>query len=343
MEKEALFYDRLADNVVQCKLCAHHCLVKPGRKGICLVRQNNDGILYSLTYGNLIAQHDDPIEKKPLYHFLPGSHAWSIAAPGCNFQCEWCQNWEISQMPRYSGDLSNAFISPDQVVQDAVDHKCASIAYTYTEPTIFYEFSRDVGLLAKARGLRNVFVTNGYMTPEVIRDLSTWLDAANVDIKAFSDTAYQKLINARLQPVLQACRLMKEQGIWLEITTLVIPGVNDDLEEMKQLAGFIAGELGVETPWHVSRYYPSYKFGRVAATPPETIRKIVEVGRSAGLYYVYEGNLHRETSTYCPKCGELVLSRGNYFVNHNKIADNSKCPGCGFLIAGREIYKIAHS
>jgi len=177
----------------------------------------------------------------------------------------------------------------------------------------------------------------------VIRDLSTWLDAANVDIKAFSDTAYQKLIKASLQPVLQACRLMKEQVIWLEITTLVIPGVNDDLEEMKQLAGFIAGELGVETPWHVSRYYPSYKFGRVAATPPETIRKIVEVGRSAGLYYVYEGNLHRETSTYCPKCGELVLSRGSYFVNHNKITDNSKCPGCGFLLAGREIYNIAHS
>lgn len=335
MEKEALLYTRRNDLSVECQLCSHRCDIKQGSKGICLVRENVGGKLITRSYGNLIAQHADPIEKKPLFHFLPGSYAWSIAAPGCNFHCQWCQNWEISQMPRLNEQRQAKFVQPEQVVIDAISHNCLSIAYTYTEPTVYFEYTFDVAHFAKDSGLRNIYVTNGYMSKEMIDLSSPWLDAANVDIKAFSDKTYKKYIGAHLQPVLDSCKLIRSKGIWLEITTLVIPGINDDLSEMRELAEFIYQELGENTPWHISRYFPSYHFENVPPTSINTLTKIENIGKEVGLNYVYSGNLEREVITSCPNCKEVLMTRvGNTLVK-NTITNDSKCPKCGYPIAGR--------
>jgi pyruvate formate lyase activating enzyme len=343
MEKEALLYTKRNDNSVECILCSHRCVIKPGAKGICSVRENVGGNLFTLSYGNLIAQHADPIEKKPLFHFLPGSYAWSIAAPGCNFRCQWCQNWEISQLPRLSKQRSDIFVHPEQVVIDAIAHHCLSIAYTYTEPTIFFEYTADVAQYAIKNGLRNVYVTNGYMSKEMIDISSPWLDAANVDIKAFSERTYKKYARAHLQPVLDSCKLMRSKGIWLEITTLVIPGVNDDLSEMRDLAKFIYHELGENTPWHISRYFPSFQFESIPPTPIDTIETIELIGKEIGLHYVYSGNLSNEVVTFCPNCGEeLIIRIGNALIKNN-IAKGDYCVKCGYHIAGIELSTNAHS
>ncbi len=321
------------DGKIECQLCHHYCKIREGRKGLCQVRRNVDGVLYSLSYGKLIAAHVDPIEKKPLFHFLPGSQSYSIAAPGCNFRCAWCQNWDISQLTARNDPERLALTAPEQVVKAAVQSGCKSISYTYTEPTIFYEFARDVSALAREAGLRNVWVSNGYMTGQMLDENLPLMDAINVDIKAFDDAVYRKYAGAHLQPILDNCVTLKKAGVWLEVTTLLIKGVNDDEAQVSGLAEFIADKLGQDTPWHISRYYPQPQFQEIAATPPETILKAVKVGKEAGLQYVYSGNLGRNEDTHCPVCGELLVDRRSLWLTGNRV-EKGVCPKCGTKIAG---------
>jgi pyruvate formate lyase activating enzyme len=330
---EALLYEQLPENKVRCHLCAHKCLISEGRRGICQVRGNHGGKLYSLTYGKLIAAHVDPIEKKPLFHFYPGSSSFSIASAGCNFRCEWCQNWEISQEYEQESIDGTPETPPEAVIASAKRSHCQSISYTYTEPTVFFEYSYDVSKLAHAAGLKNVYVTNGYMSREMIDLYSPLLDAANVDIKAFTDEAYRKYIGAHLQPVLDACVALKQAGVWLEITTLLIPGVNDDELQLKNLVQFIVENLGAETPWHVSRYFPHYKFN-APTTPLASIEKAIEIGQAAGLKYIYGGNFQGAADTICPQCQTVLIERYGMSVSRNRIKEDNSCPVCGYKLAG---------
>jgi len=331
--KEAVLYEKLSDNRVRCNLCAHRCIIADGKKGICLVRENRGGTLYTLVYGRTIAQHVDPVEKKPLFHFYPGSTAYSIATPGCNVRCRWCQNWEISQMPRERHLIMGQEASPEQIVAAAKHAGCRSIAYTYTEPTVFFEYAYDTARLAHEAGLTNIYVTNGYMTEEMLETFRPYLDAANVDLKAFRDETYRRYVGAHLQPVLEAMKMMKRLGIWLEVTTLVIPGINDDDGELKDAARFVAEELGVDTPWHISRFFPAYKMTDVPPTPIETLQRAREIGLEAGLCYVYVGNVPGEENTTCHKCGRLLIRRVGFHVVENHISDG-RCPYCGTPVAG---------
>ena len=309
---EAMLYDKAPGNYCDCHLCAHRCHIAPGKRGFCRVRENRDGVLYSLVYAKLVAAHVDPIEKKPLYHFLPGTESFSIATVGCNFQCDFCQNWQISQAAR-ADTIPGDFTPPESVVATALSHGCPSISYTYTEPTIYFEYAHDCARLAKREGLANVFVTNGYQTPRTVEKMIGLIDAANVDLKGFTDDFYRKLCKGRLQPVCDAIRLMHQGGIHLEITTLLIPEFNDDPDELRRLVEFIAG-ISVDIPWHVSRYHPDYQFDHAAATPPERIYRAIEAGKAAGLRYIYAGNLPgaQYQDTVCHACGETVIRRQGF-------------------------------
>lgn len=332
MKKEARFYKRLAENVTECGLCPHRCNIPPSKLGICGVRKNIDGILYTLVYGIAAAVNIDPIEKKPLYHFLPGSSAYSVSAPGCNFRCSFCQNWEISQVSNNSGLILGNQLMPEEIVRQAEDKGCESIAYTYTEPAVFFEYAYDTAELAKQRGIKNVFVTNGYIEEEPLKKISPFLDAANVDLKSFNDDFYIKVCRGRLKPVLNTITRMKELGIWIEVTTLIIPGENDSEEELAGIAGFIAS-LGKEIPWHISRFYPQYKFSRKEPTPLETLKKAERIGLKAGLKYVYLGNTSEGNNTYCSKCGRIILRRNHFEVTENSLVGN-KCSFCGNIFDG---------
>jgi pyruvate formate lyase activating enzyme len=340
--KEALLYEKLSDQRVRCNLCAHRCVIAPGRKGVCKVRENRAGELYTLVYGIPLSQAVDPIEKKPLFHFYPGSTAFSIATVGCNFHCEFCQNADISQMPRDQGRIVGSQASPEQVVRAAQRYGSRSIAYTYTEPTIFFEYSYDIARLAHVAGIASVYVTNGYMTSEMLElfqgvsdDHEPWLDAANVDLKAFRDETYKKICGARLQPVLDSLKLMKELGVWVEVTTLVVPDMNDSEAELREIAQFIAGELGFEVPWHVSRFHPDYKMHDRGPTPATVLQRAYDLGREAGLRYVYVGNMPgaRLENTFCYNCGETVLERWGFQVRRRNIRDG-RCGNCGTPVDG---------
>ena len=333
--KEAMFYTKAEDNAVVCELCSHHCRIKEGKRGICGVRENREGMLYSLVYGRLIAENVDPIEKKPLFHFLPGSRAFSISTVGCNFHCLHCQNFDISQYPHaHAGEIAGAERTAADVVGEAVRTGCASVCYTYVEPTIFYEFAYDCSLIAREQQLKNVFVSNGYMTPEVTRHLAPVLDGINIDIKAFTDKFYKKVCKAGLQPVLDSVRLMHELGVWVEVTTLIIPGWNDSSDELRDIAGFIHS-VSPTIPWHVTAFYPTYKMMDREPTPVTTLRKAREIGLAEGLKYVYEGNIPGEggENTYCPACGAEVISRYGFSIRQNSLADG-RCSKCGEQIAG---------
>jgi pyruvate formate lyase activating enzyme len=332
--REARLYETEDDGRVRCFLCAHHCRIHEHKFGICNVRQNIDGKLYTLVYGRAIAEHTDPIEKKPLYHFYPGSTSYSIATPGCNFHCGWCQNWQIAHLPRYQPLPTGRQLPPEQVVATAQRQGCKSIAYTYTEPTIFFEYALDTANLAHEAGIANVFVTNGFMTNEMLDAFPT-LDAANVDLKSFRDSTYKRQTKARLQPVLDSMKSMKQRGIWLEVTTLLIPNVNDSSEELRDIATFIAGELGPETPWHISRYFPNYKVTDQPITPVETLHEAMEIGQAAGLQYIYMGNVRGENGrdTRCPNCDHTLIQRQGYVIRSQQI-QNGRCPNCDTVIAG---------
>ncbi|MFH1490176.1 MAG: AmmeMemoRadiSam system radical SAM enzyme, partial [Pseudomonadota bacterium] len=288
--KEAYLYEKGDNGRVRCLLCSHNCLIKDGGKGICGVRENREGTLFSLVYGKVIARHVDPIEKKPLFHFLPGTDAYSIATVGCNFKCRFCQNADISQMPADHNRIWGEDRTPESLVDEALSTGSASIAYTYTEPTVYYETALDTARLAASKGIKNVFVSNGYMTEACIRDMVPDLHGANIDLKAFNDRFYKEQCGARLAPVLRTLELMKEAGVWLEVTTLLIPGLNDAAEELKNLAGFLAA-LDPGIPWHISRFHPTYRLTDRPPTGPETIHRAREIGYEAGLQYVYTGNL----------------------------------------------------
>jgi pyruvate formate lyase activating enzyme len=331
--KEAMLYDKLEDNQVQCVLCAHRCLIKPGRLGICRVRENRDGTLYSLVYAQAVSANVDPIEKKPLYHFLPGTGAFSIATVGCNFRCAFCQNADISQASKGGGwGRWGQELPPEQVVNLAQKSRCASIAYTYTEPTIFFEYAYDTAKIAAERGIKNVFVTNGYMTEEALHEIEPYLDAANVDLKGFTDEFYRRTCGAQLQPVLDSICLMHQIGILVEVTTLIVPGHNDGDEELRQIARFLA-DISLDLPWHISRFVPHYKMTDVPPTPVETLHRAAEIGYETGLRYVYAGNVpgDRYENTYCPNCGEIAIQRFGY---HTRVKlDGDRCKNCGYQLA----------
>jgi pyruvate formate lyase activating enzyme len=333
--KEALLYQKLDENKVRCNLCAHRCVISSGNYGICMVRENINGILYTKVYGHTIAQHIDPVEKKPLYHFYPGSKAYSIATPGCNFHCHFCQNWNISQLTVPDFKESEEEITPEQIVQNTEKTGCKSIAYTYTEPTVFFEYSYDTARLAHETGIKNIYVSNGYMTSEMLEMIAPYLDAANIDLKAFRDKTYRHIIGARLQPVLDNLKKIKELGIWLEVTSLIIPGINDDSQEIRDMASFVATELGINVPWHISRFYPAYKMKDVPPTPLNTLQKAKETGLEAGLNYVYIGNTLNtgDMNTKCPQCGYMLIERMNFGIIKNNIKEGH-CLNCGTKIAG---------
>ena len=334
MIREAMLYHSLDEGKVECFLCAHRCLIAASKLGVCGVRENREGKLCTHVYGEVIAAHIDPIEKKPLYHFLPGTTSFSIATVGCNFRCPFCQNWQISQVKKkdktFAGDHA---LSPENIVNEAIKQHCRSISYTYTEPTIFFEYAYDTAKLARRAGLANVFVTNGYMTAEALKTIQPYLDAANVDLKAYQDETYKQVCGARLEPVLESIRLMRELDIWVEVTTLVVPGMNDGEEELRNIAHFIAG-VSPKIPWHISRFHPDYKYTQTGATPVETLRKAYSLGKEEGLEYVYIGNVWGESEdTFCPQCRKPLLRRNGFFVEGNKVKDG-RCSYCGASIAG---------
>lgn len=333
--EEAKFYEKREDQKVRCHLCAHECLIEPGKRGICLVRENRGGRLYSLVYGKIVSRSNDPIEKKPLFHFLPGTRSYSIATVGCNLQCQHCQNYEISQYPRLSNfEVPGREFTPDEMVAEVLKAHSASISYTYTEPTIFAEFAYDTALRARNKGIRNIFVSNGYMTEASARVLAGVLDGNNIDLKSFSDIFYRKICKAALQPVLDTIALMKQSGVWVEVTTLVIPGINDSEIELRDIANFVK-EVGHDIPWHVSAFYPTYKMLDRPYTPTETLLKARQIGLEAGLRYVYTGNIPGEggENTYCYECKEVLIERVGYTIRANLLREGS-CYKCGAPIDG---------
>lgn len=333
--KEALFYSKLDNKNVHCHLCPHQCKIADNKTGICSVRKNMDGTLYSLVYGKVIAEHVDPIEKKPLFHFYPGSRAFSIATVGCNLRCRHCQNSDISQLPRDRGFIAGEDRLPEEIVAMAHKTGCRSISYTYTEPTIYFEFAFETAKLARAQGIMNNFVTNGYISGEPLEAISPYLDAANIDLKSFSDDFYKNICGARLQPVLDAIRAYKQLGIWIEITTLIIPELNDTSQELEQIARFIA-ETGTEIPWHVTAFHPTYQLLDKPRTSVQTLVRAREIGRQAGLRYVYTGNVPGEDgeNTYCYNCGTMLIQRFGFSIHENSIS-NKSCPKCGSKFDGK--------
>ena len=335
--KEAMFYQREGISQVRCGLCRFQCLISDGARGICGVRENRRGTLYSLVYGQLCAEHVDPIEKKPLFHVMPGSTSFSIATAGCNFHCKHCQNYTISQVEP-NAPIRGVLRSPQEIVQHAIHNGCSSISYTYTEPTIFYEFAYDTARIAHEAGLRNIFVTNGYISTAALATIAPFLDAANIDLKGFSEEFYRDIIHARLSETLDSIIDYRAKGIWLEITTLIIPGLNDSDSQLQGIAQFIAANLGIDTPWHVSQFYPTYKLTDRPRTPAATLRRARDIGRAAGLRYVYEGNVPGEggENTNCPSCSTVLIKRFGYAIETNIISSGA-CPNCGIAIAGIDL------
>lgn len=356
---EAQFYETLPDGRVLCTLCPHDCKIHDGGRGICAVRYNHNGKLYTLVYDKVVSRNLDPIEKKPLFHFFPGSRAYSIATVGCNLRCEFCQNWEISQWPKthlpkhieptenaentpgicpqltfLDNEVFGEQVTPAGIVEAALASGAKSIAYTYTEPTIFYELAYDTAVIAHSQGLKNTFVSNGFISEAPLRKIAPYLDAANIDLKFFQDESYRRISLARLQPILDAIRLYHDLGVWVEVTTLVIPGVNDSDKELRDIAGFVLS-VGPEVPWHVSQYYPAFKMQSIPPTPVSTLNRAMEIGYETGLRYVYQGNIPGEggENTYCHHCHELLIDRYGFFVRANRIREG-RCPKCSTPVDG---------
>jgi pyruvate formate lyase activating enzyme len=329
--KEALYYKKLADEKVNCTLCPKNCIIAEGKYGFCNARKNIEGKLYSAVYGNPSSMCIDPIEKKPLYHFLPGSTSLSIGTFGCNLSCKHCQNWTIA---RAKPPESFEEATPEVLVEQAVDQGCASISYTYNEPAIFFEYVLDTAKLARKKGLRNVIVTNGFINEKPLKEWATVIDAANVDLKAFNEKFYSEICLAKLQPVLKTLKIISKTKMWFEITNLIIPTKNDDFNEIKKMCGWIKANIGTEKPLHFTAFYPCYKMMGVPPTSPETLKKARKIALGIGIKYVYTGNVTADegSHTYCPKCKQPVIQRSYFSIISNEIK-NSKCP-CGEKVAG---------
>lgn len=332
---KALLYEPLPNQAVRCTLCRHRCLIAQSQRGICRIRENREGLLVTLVDNQIVAEQIDPIEKKPLFHLLPGSRSYSVAAVGCNFRCRHCQNATIAQYDTHdSPTLPGRPLPPEEAVHRAQENSCRSIAYTYTEPTVWFEYALTTARLAAEKGLYNIFVTNGYITPEALGMIAPVLHAANIDLKGFSDDFYRRICGARLGEVLDCIRDYRRRGIWIELTTLVIPGLNDDSPQLNGIARFIADELGPDTPWHVSRFFPCHQMTDRPPTPLISLEQALEAGDRAGLHYVYEGNVAAgREQTICPYCGALVIGRSGYQITRLNLTDGS-CGSCGKAIAG---------
>ncbi|MFC1484819.1 AmmeMemoRadiSam system radical SAM enzyme, partial [bacterium] len=333
--KLASYWKTVRDKTVQCVLCPRKCILNPGQRGICTVRINKNGKLYSLGYGNPVAVHIDPIEKKPFFHVTPGEPTYSIAVAGCNMRCLFCQNWQISQSK--PDETINYNLSPEQIVEQAIANDCKFIVYTYTEPTVFYEYMLDISKLAKQRGLKNAMHSCGYINPEPLKELLKYMDAVNIDLKGFTEEFYSKMgLLASLEPVLTTLKIIKEEGIWLEITNLVIPTANDNLKKVKEMCIWIKENLGDDIPVHFSRFYPSYKLKNLPPTPIQTLEAVYKIAKNVGLKYVYIGNVpgHRAESTYCPRCKKKIVDRQGYRIKSMNITKKGRCMYCGYKISG---------
>jgi len=328
--KEALLYKQLSEKKAQCRACPHYCILLPGQRGKCGVRENKDGKIYSLVYGKVVAINIDPIEKKPFFHFMPGSESMSFGTVGCNFSCPNCQNWQISQSPKIRKKIEGREILPEKIVEMAIRYHCPSISYTYTEPTVFFEFALDTMKLAKKRGLKNCWVSNGFISKETLELVAPYIDAINVDIKGGSEEFYKEYCGARVGPVLDALLFLKKKKVWLEITTLAIPGLVEE-RDFTKIANFIKRELGDNVPWHISRFFPevSWKLRHLYSTPIELVQRGCDIGMAAGLKYVYGGNVPGLASedTYCPRCHQKMIERTGYSIE--RFDKNGKCSNCG--------------
>jgi len=330
--REGYYQVKLGENV-QCQVCPNRCLLQPGQRSVCRVKTNLEGKIYTLAYGNPCAVHVDPVEKKPLFHFLPGTKAFSIATAGCNFRCLNCQNWTISQ--RRPEDTRNYDLMPEKVVEAAVSSGAISIAYTYSEPVAFYEYMLDTSRIAKKRGIKNIWVTNGYINKKPLLELCKYIDAANVDLKSFKESIYNRLNAGRLQPVLDTLKTLREAGTWFEVTNLVVPTWTDDLEMIAEMCEWLLKNLGPDYPLHFSRFHPHYKLTHLPPTPVDTLEKAMETAKETGINYVYIGNVpgHRAQNTFCPACNQLIIKRRGYRIIENKLVDG-RCPHCDNPIPG---------
>ncbi|MCX5657743.1 MAG: AmmeMemoRadiSam system radical SAM enzyme [Candidatus Omnitrophica bacterium] len=331
--REAKFYKSIDEETVQCLLCPRGCTLSNGQRSFCRVREPEDGKLYSLVYGLICSSHIDPIEKKPVFHMLPGSTAFSIATAGCNLRCKFCQNWAISQVR--PEEVENIYIPPEDLVKEALHSGCASIAYTYSEPTVFYEYVLDTAKLAREAGIKNISKTSGFINPEPAKLLAGYLDAANIDLKGFDNQYLEEMCSQKLEPLLKAIKTYKDSGVWVELTNLVLPGLNDDMKKIQEMCRWIKSNLGVDTPLHFSRFTPMYKMTHLAPTPVSTLEEAKEVALGVGLNYVYIGNVpgHEAENTYCPSCRKLIIGRRGFFLNQYHLNKNS-CGFCGRKIAG---------
>jgi len=340
--RECLNYQKKEEKI-ECQVCAHFCQISEGKTGLCGVRQNKDGKLFLLTYGQAVTAQIDPIEKKPFFHFLPGSRAFSWGTLGCNWRCANCQNFDISQMFEKKGKVKEYnklnwgfALSPEQIVKIALEKKCQSVAYTYNEPTIFMEYALETMKLARKKGLKNVWVSNGFMSNQTLDAILPYLDAVNVDIKSFDDQFYRKICGARLKPVLENCRRLVKEKVWLEITTLLIPKLSDEENMLEKIARFIKEDLGVFVPWHVSAFSGtiSWKLKNWPDTPITKLKKACAIGKKIGLQYVYAGNIWEDelVNTYCPQCGKVIIKRIGYLVEC--LNKKGKCLNCGRIMEG---------
>ncbi|WP_419786916.1 AmmeMemoRadiSam system radical SAM enzyme [Pseudodesulfovibrio sp.] len=336
---EARLWEPLKNETVTCRLCNHFCAIRPGERGKCGVRENRNGTLYAINYGQIAAVNLDPVEKKPLYHFQPGSRTFSFATMGCNFRCTFCQNWTLSQPPSEDGRIEGRAATPEQLVAEAVRLGAASISYTYSEPTIFFELMQDTARLARAQGLKNIMVSNGFMSRECLDELRPDIDAINVDLKCFTESFYEELTGARLAPVLNNLKYIKHTlGWWLEVTTLLIPGKNDSPAELDRLTDFLATEIGTDTPWHISRFHPDYRLTDCGATGRDSLEAAYAMGKSKGLEFVYIGNLPgaNRQQTLCPGCGAMLVDRSGFTASGSLVREG-RCPHCGHTVAGVEM------
>jgi len=331
MKREASFWNKIEDKKVQCSLCSHNCKINEGKEGICSVRKNENGKLYTLIYGSCSSIAADPIEKKPLYHFYPGTNAFSMGTVGCNFKCDHCQNYSIS-----TGDPQFSYtkeLTPEQAVELAKQHDCQGVSYTYNEPTIWHEFCYDSAKLVKKAGLYTCYVTNGYISKDALKDISPYLDAMNIDVKAFNDDFYKKICKAHLEPVLNTCMLAKELGIHIELTYLVIPTLNDSSDEVNKFCSWVVEKLGNSTPVHFSRFHPDHNMTDIPRTPMETLLKSYDIAKAVGVLYPYLGNVAQGDyeNTFCPKCGNVCIERKGFFINLDGSIDG-KCVKCGNVL-----------